>query len=175
MSTRLTLVAVVAALAMSSCHRADDTAPVAASDSRKAPPRHRPSKAPAVIDSAVILTPVGGLPARVAVEVVRKRRMILRGLMYRQHLPADRGMLFLMEREEIQTFWMKNTLIPLDMLFITSEMVVAGVIENTVPLQTRRKYSIDQPSRYVLEVNGGWSKAHGVGAGTRVELENVDL
>ena len=174
MGARLTVFALASCLSMSSCHRADDAAPVAANDSRpaKAPPR--PGKAPVVLDSAVVLTPAGGAPARVAVEVVRTRPKIRRGLMYRQHLPTDQGMLFLMKREEIHTFWMKNTLISLDMIFISSDMVVAGVVENTEPRTTRQRF-VDEPSRYVLEVNGGWAAAHGVAAGTRVEFENVEL
>jgi uncharacterized membrane protein (UPF0127 family) len=174
MSTRLTLLALAASLAMSSCHRSDDTATVAASDSRPTPTPHRPSKAPEVLASAVILTPPDGATARVAVEVVRSRPKIRRGLMYRQHLPANQGMLFLMRREMVHTFWMKNTLIPLDMLFISSDMVVAGVVENTEPRTTGQRF-VDKPSRYVLEVNGGWAAAHNVAAGAKVEFENVEL
>ncbi|MBI4508048.1 MAG: DUF192 domain-containing protein [Deltaproteobacteria bacterium] len=93
--------------------------------------------------------------------------------MYRQHLPMDRGMLFLFEEEEIQSFWMKNTVIPLDMIFIRQDMTVAGVVENAEPL-SRDARSVDVPSRFVLEVNGGWAGNHGVTRGTPVKFEGIE-
>jgi hypothetical protein len=122
---------------------------------------------------AVVLTTAGGDEVRVLVEVVRTPRERARGLMYRQHLPPDRGMLFLFEQEEIQSFWMKNTLIPLDMVFIRRDMTVAGIVENAEPRTTSSR-RVDAPSIYVLEVNGGWTAARGVRAGAAVRFENVD-
>ena len=92
--------------------------------------------------------------------------------MYRQHLAPDAGMVFLFAEDEVQSFWMKNTLIPLDMIFIAADLTVAGVVENAEPLTTEGR-GIDAPSRYVLEVNGGWARAHGVTAGTRVRFEHL--
>lgn len=112
--------------------------------------------------------------AFVYAEVVRKHREVRRGLMYRQHLPADEGMLFLMGTEEEHTFWMKNTLIPLDIIFIGSDMKVAGIIHDAKPMD-RSSRGVGKPSLYVLEVNAGWSDKHGVDAGTPVAFEHVDL
>jgi uncharacterized membrane protein (UPF0127 family) len=114
----------------------------------------------------------GGKEVRVAVEMARTARQIQRGLMYREHLPPEAGMLFLLRRDKIQTFWMKNCLIPLDMIFVNGSMDVVGVVENAEPgtLTSRR---VSKPSQYVVEVNGGWARAHGVGAGARVRFENV--
>jgi uncharacterized membrane protein (UPF0127 family) len=67
---------------------------------------------------------------------------------------------------------MKDTLIPLDMIFIRADMTVAGVVEGAEPL-TLGSRSVDAPSRYVVEVNGGWSRAHGVTEGTQVRFEGV--
>ena len=92
--------------------------------------------------------------------------------MYRRHLDADAGMLFLMGEEKVQTFWMKNTYIPLDMIFIQKDMVVAGVYENAPP-ETLDLRFVEAPSSYVLEVNAFWAKAHGIGAGAKVRYENV--
>jgi uncharacterized membrane protein (UPF0127 family) len=108
----------------------------------------------------------------VAVEVVDTDPLIEKGLMYRQHLPPDEGMLFVMGAEDDWRFWMRNTLIPLDILFIKRDMTVAGVLENMRPLDEHSK-GVGTPSLYVLEVNAGWSKAHGVGAGARVAFERV--
>jgi uncharacterized membrane protein (UPF0127 family) len=128
---------------------------------------------PAADDNAavVFLLPDGG-ERRVAVEVARTARQIERGLMYRKDLPPDSGMLFLLRRDKIQTFWMKNTLIPLDMIFVAGSMDVVGVVENAEP-KTMTSRRVSRPSQYVVEVNGGWARAHGVGVGARVRFENV--
>jgi uncharacterized membrane protein (UPF0127 family) len=120
----------------------------------------------------VHLTGADGKEHTVTVEVVREDKELERGLMYRRHLDPDAGMLFLMGEDKVHTFWMKNTLIPLDMIFIQRDLVVAGVYENAPPQTLDLRY-VDKPSYYVLEVNGGWSQQHGVGAGTRVRFENV--
>lgn len=120
----------------------------------------------------VILEPAGHPPAEVTVEIARTPRQIQRGLMYREHMPPDHGMLFLMREERIHSFWMRNTLIPLDMIFIGKDMTVAGVVANTEPL-TDTSRRVDRPSYYVLEVNAGWAAAHHVEAGTRVRFRHV--
>jgi uncharacterized membrane protein (UPF0127 family) len=123
-------------------------------------------------EPAVILEPAGHPTAEVTVEIARTPRQIQRGLMYREHMPPDHGMLFLMGEERIQSFWMRNTLISLDMIFIGKDMTVAGVVANTEPL-TDTSRRVDRPSYYVLEVNAGWAAAHHVTAGTRVRFRNV--
>jgi uncharacterized membrane protein (UPF0127 family) len=114
----------------------------------------------------------GNPPVRVLVEVARKPRELQRGLMYREHLPPERGMLFLFDEERVQSFWMKNTLIPLDMIFVASDMTVAGVVENAEP-QTTTPRQVQKASQYVVEVNAGWAHQHRVAAGTKVRFENV--
>ncbi len=110
---------------------------------------------------------------KVTVEVVSSPRAVERGLMYRTHLPVDEGMLFLMGEEEVQSFWMHNTLIALDMIFIGKDMKVVGIVENAEP-RTDTSRTINLPSSYVLEVNGGWAAEHGVAAGDRVRFEGID-
>ena len=108
----------------------------------------------------------------VNVEVVATEAKIERGLMYRQAMALDAGMLFMLGRERDWAFWMRNTLIPLDMLFIAKDKTVAGIVENAEP-RTETLRQVGKPSFYVLEVNGGWSKSHGVTAGAKVRFENV--
>ena len=120
-------------------------------------------------------------PGRVAVEtaagarhdliadVVRGGPAVGLGLMHRERLDADAGMLFLFPEEERRSFWMKNTLIPLDMLFVNREGTVVNVVERATPMTLAPRRSA-RPASAVLEVNGGWSAAHGVRAGDRVEL-----
>lgn len=119
-----------------------------------------------------LATPQGEVS--VDVEVVDTWPKIEKGLMHRQHLGLDSGMLFLMEGEEDWGFYMKNTLIPLDMIFIAKDFTIVGIVENAVPRDlTSRK--VGKPSLYVLEVNGGWTRKHGVVAGAKVRFENVKL
>lgn len=113
-----------------------------------------------------------GTERTVTVEVVRDEAEVRRGLMHRRHLAPAAGMLFLMGEDADHTFWMRNTYIPLDMIFINAGMQVAGVAADAVPHDESLR-SVGAPSRYVLEVNAGWSKKHQVGAGAKVRFENV--
>ena len=108
----------------------------------------------------------------VNVEVVATEAKIERGLMYREAMALDAGMLFLLKTERDWAFWMRNTLIPLDMLFIGKDKVVVGIVENAEP-RTETLRQVGKPSVYVLEVNGGWAKSHNVTAGAKVRFENV--
>lgn len=108
----------------------------------------------------------------VRVELARSDEERARGLMYRRKLGVDDGMLFIFPNETVQAFWMKNTYIPLDMIFIKADGTIAGVVENATP-ETETPRTIGKPSRYVLEVNGGWAKRNGVKTGDRVELQDA--
>jgi uncharacterized membrane protein (UPF0127 family) len=81
-------------------------------------------------------------------------------------------MLFLFDESAEHAFWMKNTLIPLDMIFIAEDGRISGIVTRAIPGDLSPR-SAGGPSRYVLEVNGGWAEAHGVAAGDRVRFENV--
>jgi hypothetical protein len=107
------------------------------------------------------------------VEVARTPDELARGLMHRTSLAEGAGMLFVFPETAEHTFWMRNTLIPLDMIFIDEDRLVVGVVENAEPLTLEPRSA--GPSRYVLEVIGGWAARHGVAAGDRVAFENVDL
>lgn len=120
----------------------------------------------------VVLEPPGAAPVTVEVEVARTPAQTQRGLMYRRELAADRGMLFLFARERQQSFWMRNTLIPLDMIFITRDMRVLGVVENAEP-ETEDPREVPGLSQFVLEVNAGFARANGIGPGTAVRFEDV--
>jgi len=126
-----------------------------------------------VTGAAVLFRPRGRPEARVEVEVARTPSAIHLGLMHRTHLAPDGGMLFLFSRPKVQRFWMKNTLIPLDMIFVSADMVVAGVIENAAPRTTTRRTLPGVVSQYVVEVNAGYAAAHGIQAGCPVEFVRV--
>ncbi len=90
-----------------------------------------------------------------------------RGLMFRRELPEGHGMLFDFEVDQNVAFWMKNTYIPLDMLFIRGDGRILRIAENTEPLSERNIPS-GGPVRAVLEVIGGTAKKLGIAAGDRV-------
>ena len=110
----------------------------------------------------------------VALEVADTPEKQQRGLMYRSALPDGHGMLFVFDDDVDHTFWMKNTLIPLDMLFIASDGRVVGVHANATPLSTA-SIAVGTPSRFVLEVPGGYAASHGIAPGARVEFRGVRL
>ncbi len=109
---------------------------------------------------------------RVQVEVVSSPAKIPRGLMYRKHLPPDHGMLFVFSTDKVRSFWMKNTLIPLDMLFVRKDGSIAGIERDTTP-QSLESRSVGLPTRYVLELNGGWTAKYGVETGATLRIENL--
>jgi hypothetical protein len=110
-----------------------------------------------------------GGTVEVALEVADTPEVRQRGLMYRSALPEGRGMLFVFDADADHDFWMKNTLIPLDMLFIAADGRVVGIHANATPLSTAA-IRVGRPSRYVLEVPGGYAGRHGIAVGDRVEL-----
>ena len=81
-------------------------------------------------------------------------------------------MLFLFEKPAQLMFWMKNTLIPLDMIFIGADRRIVGIVENAEP-QTTTGRRVEGPSQYVLEINGGFAAKLGVTAGGEVDFRDV--
>jgi uncharacterized membrane protein (UPF0127 family) len=90
-----------------------------------------------------------------------------RGLMYRKSMPISHGMLFDFERDQNVSMWMKNTYIPLDMIFILSDGRIWRIAENTTPL-SERIISSGGPVRAVLELNGGAARRFGIAPGDKV-------
>lgn len=120
---------------------------------------------PVAPEPEVVFHPAGAEPVHVRVELARTAAETERGLMYRDHLDDGRGMLFLFAAPKQQVFWMHNTYIPLDMIFLGADRRVVGVVERAQPL-TDTPRAVPGLSQYVLEVPGGWSVAHRVGPGT---------
>lgn len=111
-------------------------------------------------------------PVRVTLEVAADDATRQRGLMYRDRLADGHGMLFVFDAETEHSFWMKNTVIPLDMIFIGADRTVVGVQANTKPLSLA-PLSVGRPSKWVLEVAGGYAARAGIEAGNRVDLDGV--
>lgn len=104
-----------------------------------------------------------------SVELARTRAQVTQGLMFRETLPDGTGMLFDYGGATNISMWMKNTLLPLDMVFADAEGMVVHVVEDTVPLSTERIRS-PVPARYVLEIPAGTARGLGIGPGARLAL-----
>jgi uncharacterized membrane protein (UPF0127 family) len=117
----------------------------------------------------VVIHTQAGTAVRVPVELALTPEARERGLMYRRDLAEGAGMLFVFPDSAVRSFWMKNTPLALDMIFIDDEGHIAGIVENAVPFSLVSR-TVGVPSRYVLEVHAGFTRRHGVQAGDRVEL-----
>lgn len=164
-AARLALPALLAALALASC---------AGKPAEPAAPPRPAAAAAAPAPARVVVETADGRAHEVTVELARTAEEQARGLMHRRELAEGTGMLFVFAEAAPRSFWMKNTLIPLDMLFIDEAGVVAGLVREAEPLTLEpRTAGPDVKARWVLEVPGGWAARHGVAPGARVRLENV--
>ncbi|ATE63557.1 DUF192 domain-containing protein [Rhizorhabdus dicambivorans] len=102
------------------------------------------------------------------VEVARTPQEQAKGLMYRTSLPGRGGMIFPMTPPRFASFWMKNTYIPLDMIFIRADGTIARIAANTVP-ENLTPVDSGEPVAAVLEIVGGGAAANGIAEGDRVE------
>ena len=109
---------------------------------------------------------------RFSVELAQTQEKLALGLMFRDSLPDDHGMLFIFPREARRSFWMKNCRIPLDIFYFDSNLVLVSVSENTPPCRTQRcpSYPSEGPARYVLELNAGKAAQLGIKTGDVMEL-----
>jgi len=107
--------------------------------------------------------------ASVRAELAQSPEAIRRGLSGRAQVPDGTGMLFDMGRTAPHRFWMRDTRVGLDMIFLDAGRAVVGVVERAAPLDPTPR-GVAAPSRYVLEVPAGWSDRHGVAVGQRAEL-----
>jgi len=134
--------------------------------------RQTATAGPSEAAAASVVVDTGERQVTFRVELARTEPEREKGLMYREHLAPDAGMLFLFERSSVQTFWMKNTLIPLDMIFIAPDHTIAGVVADAQPL-TLTARSVNEPSQYVLEIGGGLASRLGIRAGARVDFHGI--
>ena len=103
------------------------------------------------------------------VEVADDNNERMKGLMYRQSLPENNGMLFIFEKEEIRKFWMKNTYISLDIIYFDSNKKLVSIVHSAKSRRTKSLLS-KEPALYVLEVNAGLAKEWGLQPGDSFEL-----
>lgn len=108
------------------------------------------------------------------VELAKTAEEMRNGLMFRQGLDSDKGMLFIFEKEGEYSFWMKNTLIPLDIIWINKDKEVVFISENTRPCEEGKpclSVNPDRDAEYVLEVNGGTAEKIGLKVGDKITIQ----
>lgn len=110
---------------------------------------------------------------RVTVELARTRREITRGLMFREKLNDDQGMLFVFNEEQPLGFWMKNTLIALDIIFISRNLEIVSTRTRVPPCERDPcpVYRSEKPAQFVVEVNAGFVEKYGISQGNQVEIK----
>jgi uncharacterized protein len=96
------------------------------------------------------------------------------GLMKRNEMGEKEGMLFIFPFESMQSFWMRNTLIPLDMIFVNSEKSIVTIHKNTTPLSDS-SYRSTEPAIYVVEVNAGFTDKYNIKAGDSISWTDTKL
>jgi len=110
------------------------------------------------------------------VEVADNDAARQKGLMFRQNLPADHGMLFIFPDQAPRAFWMKNTRIPLDILYFNRDLELVAQQRQVPPCHQRDcpSYPSGRPARYVLELNAGTASELGLKVGDRLTLYNIN-
>ena len=158
---------------------APETPAVAASPAAPSIPQPMPSATPAAVPlppEAPRITPGPVEPLEIAtargpvkfqVEIADSPAEQQQGLMWRASMPADRGMLFDFQAEADRSFWMKNTYLPLDIIFIRADGRILSIAQNTTPLSEAPVPSFGA-ARAVLEINGGLAEKLGIAPGDRV-------
>jgi uncharacterized membrane protein (UPF0127 family) len=129
-----------------------------------------PARAQEPLETLEIVTSDG--THRFTVEVMRTPEQLAKGLMFRRYMPDDRGMLFDFKTEQPVQFWMKNTYLPLDMIFISKAGKIVSISENAEPLSEKLIPS-GAPVIAVLEVNAGTAARIRASAGDTVHASIV--
>ena len=106
------------------------------------------------------------------VEVVQKMRKLRKGMQFREKLASDSGMLFIFPKSQRHSFWMKDTLIPLDIIWMDQTRKIVHIFHQVLPCKTDPcpMHTPDHPALYVLEVNVGFAATWGIQIGDRAEF-----
>lgn len=107
------------------------------------------------------------------IEIASDELEIRQGLMYRQSMKQDQGMLFLMPVEEPQSFWMLNTYLSLDIIFVNAAMEIIKIQANTTP-QSLKSIPSQRPAKYVVEVLAGFCETYEIKEGDNIQYQRLD-
>jgi uncharacterized membrane protein (UPF0127 family) len=106
----------------------------------------------------------------IKIEIAETEGAITQGLMYRKSMDFDKGMLFIFPDSDTRSFWMKNTIIPLDIIFVGEDMKIVAVKDHTTPYSTDSVPSDNKQAKYVIEVNAGFAGKFGINVGDSVSV-----
>lgn len=106
---------------------------------------------------------------KIDIEIAENHEEQQKGLMYRAYLPDSVGMLFIFDSEAPRNFWMKNTIIPLDIIYLDSNKKIISIAENTTPYSEKGVPSLGN-AKYVVEVNAGFSKRNNIQTGDEISF-----
>ena len=161
------LAAVIFALSLGACGGgADGSASARGTTSTGDQQTGQPQPAPGGQVTRTVDIRIGGVP--VTAEIADNDELRARGLMNRDSLPENHGMLFVYGTMQVRSFWMRNTRIPLDIAFIDAGGVIMNILQ--MEPQSDQNYFSQGPMMYALEMIQGWFEANGVGPGDRLEF-----
>lgn len=109
----------------------------------------------------------GNLISSIDIEIADTDEQRQLGLMYRDKMEEDQGMLFIFDREAPQAFWMHNTILPLDIIYVNSKMEIVHIVKNAKPFDDTSLPSI-KPAQYVVEVIAGYSDKYNLKEGDKI-------
>ena len=109
----------------------------------------------------------------IKIEIAETEGAITQGLMHRKSMDFDKGMLFIFPDSDTRSFWMKNTIIPLDIIFVSETMEIVAIKDHTTPYSTASVPSDDKQAKYVIEVNAGFTGNVGIKVGDTVSFERL--
>ncbi|WP_247232418.1 DUF192 domain-containing protein [Telluribacter sp. SYSU D00476] len=120
-------------------------------------------------EGEVVFISGGAAIKKIDVEVAENEAERNQGLMYRSYMPDSVGMLFIFEQSEPQSFWMKNTIIPLDILYVNENKEIVYIHKNTTPYSEQSLPSYEN-AQYVVEVNAGFTDRYGIKVGDSISF-----
>lgn len=109
----------------------------------------------------------------IEVAVAKDNQSRSEGLMNVLDLPENSGMLFIFDNDQPRSFWMANTPLPLDIIFINAEMNIVRIHHNTQPY-SQKSIQSGEPAQFVVEVNAGYALEHDIREGMKIQIEDVD-
>ncbi len=115
----------------------------------------------------------GSFISTIDLEFAETTKERTQGLMYRTEMKENQGMLFIFPEEQMQSFWMHNTVLPLDMIFINSNLEIVTIRKNTKPYDDS-SYASTKPAQYVVEVNAGYTDKFNIKVGDKVVFRRIN-
>ena len=112
----------------------------------------------------------GAMIKMITIQIADNNAERAEGLMWRKYMPENEGMLFIFGDQELLTFWMKNTYIPLDMVFANKEGKIVRIYPDAAPL-SEASISSNRPAKYVVELNAGFCAKYDINVGDKIEFE----